>query len=80
MSKQREYSRADKRKVGYNIPVDPVGTVSDLCPAFSHRVITPQNQLRAKQAPNLQSVSDTNQRLDMISYNGTKLIKWAKIR
>jgi len=47
-SKQREYSRADKRKIGCNIPVDPVGTVSDLCPRLSHRVITPQNQLRAK--------------------------------
>jgi hypothetical protein len=34
--------------------------------------------LRAKQAPNLQIVSDTNQKLDMNSYNETKLIKWQK--
>ena len=31
MSKQRENSRADKRKQGGDISVDPVGTVSDLC-------------------------------------------------
>jgi len=53
---------------------------AEICPRLSHKVITTPNQLRAKQAPNLQSVSDTNQRLDMNSYNEAKLIKWAIIR
>jgi len=61
--KQREYSRADKRKVGCNISVDPVGTVSDLCPRIYNGVITPQNQLRAKLPQNLQSVNALKQQI-----------------
>ncbi len=50
-------SRNFNAKLPSRIEVTVTHNSADIRPRLSHRVITPQNQLRAKQAPNLQSVN-----------------------
>ena len=49
-------SRNFNAKLPSRIEVAVTHNSAEICPRLSHRVIAPLNQLRAKQAPNLQSV------------------------